>query len=321
MPSEPAICQQAQGMERPSGSRTHGLAYVLITPARNEAAFLEQTIQAVVSQTARPVRWVIVSDGSTDGTDEIVKKYAAAHEWIELLRMPERRERHFAGKVYAFRAGYAWLEGLAYDVVGNLDADITFESDYFEFLMGKFAVNPRLGVAGTPFREGSEQYNYRFTSIEHVSGACQLFRRECFDEIGGYTPIKTGGIDLVAVISARMHGWQTRSFLEKACFHHRIIGTASQKKTWAAFRGGWTDYTHGCDSVWEICRCFYQMSRRPVLIHGSLCLAGYVGAAATRAERVVSREMIQFRKSEQRKRLREFIKGSMSGRQPEIAEG
>lgn len=313
MPSEPTVCEQAQVTEPPSPFRTHGLAYALVTPARNEAAFIEQTIQAVAAQTVLPVKWVIVSDGSTDGTDEIVKQYAARHDWIEVVRMPERRERHFAGKVHAFRAGYARLEGLDYDVVGNLDADITFDAEYFDFLLKEFAENPRLGVAGTPFREGSEQYNYRFTSIEHVSGACQLFRRQCFEGIGGYTPIKTGGIDLVAVVSARMNGWQTRSFLEKVCFHHRIIGTASHKETLAVFRHGWTDYTHGCDPIWELCRSIYQMSRRPIFVHGIVCLAGYICAAVTRAERVVSQEMIQFRKSEQRKRLREFVSGLRAG--------
>ena len=79
--------------------------YVLITPARNESKFIELTLQSVVAQTYRPLKWVIVSDGSTDGTDEIVGKYTAEHSWIELVRMPERKERHFAGKVHAFNAG------------------------------------------------------------------------------------------------------------------------------------------------------------------------------------------------------------------------
>src|SRR5664280_392705 len=111
--------------------------YVLISPARNEAQFIALTIKSVVSQTARPLKWVIVSDGSTDGTDDIVRKYTADHPWIELVRMPERRERHFAGKVYAFNAGYARMEDISYDVVGSLDADISFDEDYFSFLLGK----------------------------------------------------------------------------------------------------------------------------------------------------------------------------------------
>ena len=171
-------------MSRPSGG-TQGdagdLVYVLVTPARNEAAFIERTIRSVLVQTSLPARWIIVSDGSTDGTDEIVKKYTDRYEWIQLVRMPERKERHFAGKVYAFNAGYARLGELSYDIVGNLDADISFDKDYFSFLISRFADDTKLGVAGTPFREGTRQYDYRFTSIDHVSGACQLFRRECFE--------------------------------------------------------------------------------------------------------------------------------------------
>src|SRR3989442_13622651 len=94
--------------------------YVLITPARNEAKFIELTIKSVLGQTIRPAKWVIVSDGSTDGTDDIVSKYAADHRCIELVRMPERRERNFAGKVHAFNAGYARRTALQYDMIGCL---------------------------------------------------------------------------------------------------------------------------------------------------------------------------------------------------------
>src|SRR5208282_3029060 len=197
--------------------------YVLITPARNEAEFIELTIQSVVAQTIRPARWVIVSDGSTDGTDEIVRKYAAHNPWIELVRMPERRERHFAGKVHAFNAGYAKLEGVKYEVIGSLDADISFDEEYFSLLLRKLAEDATLGLVGTPFKDGPNPiYDYRFVSIEHVSGACQLFRRECFEEIGGYVPVKGGCIDHIAVVSARMMGWKTRTFTDKVCLHHRV---------------------------------------------------------------------------------------------------
>ena len=101
--------------------------YVLITPARNEAEFIAQTIRSVVAQTARPIKWVIVSDGSTDGTDEIVKTSALAYPWIELIRMPERQERHFAGKIHAFNAGYAAVKGISYQMIGSMDADVSFD--------------------------------------------------------------------------------------------------------------------------------------------------------------------------------------------------
>src|SRR6476620_9820463 len=176
-------------------------AYVIITPARNEAAFIELTLKSMVAQTIKPLRWVIVSDGSTDGTDDLVRKYAKDNPWIELVRMPERRERHFAGKVHAFNAGYERVKALGYQAIGSMDADISFDADYFAFLMDRLSANGELGLVGTPFRDES-MYDYRFVSIEHVSGAYQLFRRECFEEIGGYVPMKSGGVDHVAVITA-----------------------------------------------------------------------------------------------------------------------
>ena len=133
------------------------LRYVLVTPARNEEAFIEATIQSVVAQTIRPARWIIVSDGSTDRTDEIVKQYTARHDWIGLIRMPERRDRQFAAKANCFMAGYAELKSQDFDLIGNLDADITFDPGYYEFLLGKFGENSRLGVTGTPFVEDSDQ--------------------------------------------------------------------------------------------------------------------------------------------------------------------
>ncbi|MGH9398429.1 MAG: glycosyltransferase, partial [Terriglobia bacterium] len=211
----------------------------------------------------------------------------------------------------AFNAGYARVTGMDYDLVGSLDADITFDEGYFDFLLKKFAENPQLGVAGTPFKEGSRQYDYRFTSIEHVSGACQLFRRACFEEIGGYVPIKSGGIDLVAVITARMKGWQTRSFAEKQCTHHRTMGTANRNAVMSAFHGGYTDYTHGCDPVWELFRCTYQMSRPPIVLNGAFCLAGFFWAMVTRAKKSVSQELAQFRRNEQLRRLRQFFKNTL----------
>jgi glycosyltransferase involved in cell wall biosynthesis len=292
----------------PENELVNPLTYVLITPARNEADFIELTLKSVVSQTVRPLKWVIVSDGSTDGMDEIVSRYDTEHPWIELVRMPERRERHFAGKVYAFNAGYARVKDLPYDIIANLDADVSFDPDYFNFLLARFAKNERLGVAGTPFKEGELQYDFRFTSVEHVSGQIQVFRRKCFEDIGGYVPIKTGGIDLVAVITARMKGWQTRTFLEKTYLHHRKMSSANHSALGIAFDGGRTDYTHGCDPLWEVFRSIYQMTRPPIVLGGILGLAGFFWAMVTRTEKVVPAEFIQFRKVEQMRRLRDLFR-------------
>jgi len=283
------------------------LSYVLITPARNEAAFIEETIKSVVAQTVLPIMWVIVSDGSTDGTDDIVKKYAAKHQWIELVRMPERHDRNFAAKVVSFNAGYERVRSLTYDIIGNLDADISFEEDYFSFLLSKFAQNPKLGVGGTPFREGSSQYDYRFSRKEHVSGACQLFRLECFESIGGYVPLKAGAIDLTAVVTARMKGWKTETFTDKFCVHHRLMGTGKDHILMATFKSGYGDYPMGVHPVWQLLRSVYQMSRKPIILGGILLMSGYLWAMLTRAHWPVSPEFVNFRRKEQMQWLKEYF--------------
>jgi biofilm PGA synthesis N-glycosyltransferase PgaC len=282
--------------------------YVLITPARNEAAFVESTIQSMLTQSVKPMKWIIVSDGSTDGTDEIVGRYAAANPWIELLRMPERRERSFAGKVFAFNAGFAYVQGLDFDAIGSMDADISFEGDYFSFLLEKLDSDPSLGLVGTPFKDSS-MYDYRFVSIEHVSGACQLFRRECFEAIGGYSPSRLGGVDHIAVISARMRGWKTRTFTEKICLHHRKMGSAGQGALKSKFRTGVLDYALGGHPLWEIFRTSYQMTKQPYVVGALVLLAGYVWAALRRVERPVSPDLVTFRRREQMQRLRRFLTG------------
>ena len=281
--------------------------YVLITPARNEAQYIEWTLQSMVAQTFRPLKWVIVSDGSTDGTDDIVRKYAAKNSWIELLRMPERAERHFAGKVYAFEAGYARAKHLNPDVVGNLDADVSIEPDHFQYLLGKFGENPELGVGGSPFKEGSLQYDYRFSNVENVWGGCQLFRRECFDAIGGYAPVKGGGIDHIAVVSARMKGWRTRTFTDKVCIHHRQMNTADQGSLKAKFKLGAKDYSFGNHPVWELFRTLYQMRNPPFVLGGLALGAGYFWSMVGRADIPVSRELVAFTRREQLQRLKKFV--------------
>lgn len=277
--------------------------YILITPARNEEEHIEGVIKSVTSQTHLPEKWVIVSDGSTDGTDALVKKHLPNHSWMEFMRMPEHEDRQFASKVHCFNAGYAKVRHTEHDIVGNLDADITFERDYFEYLMSKFADDPGLGVAGTPFVEDGKHYDYRYTNIEHVSGACQLFRRECFEEIGGYVPIKGGGIDWAAVTTARMRGWKTRTYTDKTCRHHRKMGTGNTSPILTWFRQGRKDYFLGNHPVWELFRTVYQMSRKPYCLGGSLLLTGYLWAAVRNKERPISRELLVFVRKEQMHRL------------------
>lgn len=287
---------------------TSGLTLALITPARNEEAFIEQTIQSVLAQKVRPVRWIIVSDASSDATDAIVNRYLRLHPWMELIRMPEVRDRSFGAKAQCFAAGFARLQGVDFDIVGNLDADITLGEGYFEYLLEQFRLDPALGVAGTPFVEGALSYDFRFTSRDHVSGACQLFRRACYENIGGYPALPSGGIDWVAVTTARMKGWKTRTFTEKVCYHHRVMGTASSGKLKANFRLGRQDYYLGGHPLWQLSRGLYQTTRSPYVLGGILLIAGYAWAWLTRVPRPVSGELIRFHRSEQLARLRQMFR-------------
>jgi glycosyltransferase involved in cell wall biosynthesis len=288
-------------------------AYVLITPARNEATLIEKTIQSMIRQTIPPVKWVIIDDGSTDNTAEIVERYLEQNAWMELVKRPQRLDRSFAGKVHAFNAGYEKLKGLHYEVIGNLDGDISFEPDHFEFLLGKFAHDPALGVAGTVFRE--EGYNSETDSFEgrkHVAGQCQLFRAECWHEIGGYIAHRAGGIDWMAVTTARMKGWKTESFRERWFQHHRHLGTAERSILASAFSYGEKDYYLGGHPIWEMFRVAYRFTKQPYLIGGMALGLGYCWAFIRRTPRPVSRELMAFHRKEQMIKLKAILRRFMT---------
>ena len=284
------------------------MKYVLITPARNEERFIAKTLDSMVEQSLLPERWVILDDGSTDRTAEIVESYAKRHPWIELVRRPQHLDRSFAGKVHAFNAGLERVQSLEFEVLGNLDADLSFDQDYLAFLIRKFSDDPGLGVAGTPFTEdgGYDTARHSFEGENYVAGGCQLFRRKCFEEIGGYVPNRAGGIDWIAVMSARMKGWKVRSFPEKRFHHYRTLGTAQRGTFGANFDYGERAYYLGGSPVWHIFRVAYRLPRKPI---GSLALlVGYCWAAIRRMERPVSPEMIRFYRREQMKKLRAIFR-------------
>ena len=296
-------------------------AYVLVTPARNEARHIGATVRSVVAQSVRPLRWVIVDDGSTDGTAEVVGAAMQDEPWIELLRLPPRAVREFGGKVRAFEAGRARLAGLDYAVIGNLDADITFGPRHFESLLAHFARDPQLGVAGSPYAEDPEHperhaYAHVGANLEHVSGACQLFRRDCYEAIGGYPALSGGGIDTAAGLAARALGWSTRTFTEVVCLHHRPVGTAERGKLAARFERGVRAWAFGGHPAWEAMRGIADMRRPPWLLMGAAHLAGYGWAAFRGLPRSVPPALVAQHRREQLQRLRQWPPGAGATRLP-----
>jgi glycosyltransferase involved in cell wall biosynthesis len=283
------------------------MKYVLITPAHNEERFISKTLESMVAQTLLPERWIIVNDGSTDKTGEIAADYAQRFPWIQVVHRSPRLDRHFGAKVHAFNAGLERVGSLDFDVIGNLDADISFDPEYLSFLMRKFSEDSKLGVGGTPFIEdgGYDTARDSFEGEKHVAGGCQLFRRRCFEEVGGYVPNPGGGVDWIAVTTARMKGWKTQSFPEKRFHHYRTLGTAGRSRVAASFSYGEKDYYLGGSPLWQLFRVAYRATKQP--IDGAALLAGYCWAAARRIKRPVSRELMRFHRCEQMKKLRNIF--------------
>jgi len=197
---------------------------------------------------------------------------------------------------------------LEYDLIGNVDADVSFPNDYFEFLLDKFLNDNSLGVAGTHYTEGDiHSFADSFINVHHVNGGIQLFRNKCFKEIGGYQPIKGGGIDWVAVTTARMKGWKTYSFSERTFHHYRPIGTAESNVLKASLHYGKKDYFLGGHPLWQFARGLFQMKNKPYLIGGFCLWLGYFGSFIRRMKRPISDELVSFYRKEQMSRLKELL--------------
>ncbi len=291
---------------------SHNLSpYLLLTAAYNEEANIERTIQSVLSQSLRPGRWVIVSDGSTDGTDGIISKYAAENGFIRFLRLSRRPGRNFGCKVRALRAGAKLLDGIAFEFIGNLDSDISVEPSYFINLIRRLEACPTLGIAGGyVFDEMKGEFRSRRSNRPYsVAHAAQLVRRECYEAIGGYAILEYGGEDWHAQICARMKGWEAEAFPDLKIFHHRRTGEGDNLLRYK-FRQGRMDYAFGCDPVFEILKCLERTPEAPVILGSIARAAGFVWSCASLGKRPVSEEVVAFLRKEQRQKVRSLLSGT-----------
>jgi glycosyltransferase involved in cell wall biosynthesis len=285
------------------------IKYVLVTPARDEEAYIGRTIESVVAQSVLPLKWVVISDGSTDRTDEIVKEYAARHAFIELLRREPDPTRSFGSKVFAIRAGMELMEGLDYDYIGNLDADLSFEPDYFSIVLERMHKAPELGMAGGLIHDylGSEWVPLYMDPEWSVSGAVQMFRRETYEKIGGYRPLVRGGVDAAAEIMTRMHGWKVRTFPDLEVRHYRRGGAAKGNILYARFRQGIHEYSLGYHPLFEWARCVVRIRQKPYLFGSIFRIAGYMSALLRREERAMPADAVEFLGREQLQRMRRVL--------------
>jgi glycosyltransferase involved in cell wall biosynthesis len=254
-----------------------------------------------------------VSDASTDKTDAIVHDYAEKYEFIKLLRITEPHKRNFGAQVDAINKGCELLKPTEYDFIGNLDADISFNPTYFEDLFTKFKADRTLGIGGGWIWESpGAEFKPRMTnSRASVPHGIQMFRRQCFEQIGGYVPLKYGGPDWLAEIQARMHGWKVQSFEDIQVFHNRPTG-GGEGFTRAWYRQGRMAYGMGSDPVFEFIKCVRRLRERPYVLGGIVRYLSFVLSYLRREHRLVSIEVAEFLRTEQRQRVRRMFKNSIA---------
>lgn len=278
--------------------------FVLITAAHNEEAYIETTIRSIVQQTLRPLRWIIVSDASTDRTDEIVRSWSAQHPFIELLRVDRAPEYSFAAKANAIALASERLRSLDYDFIGIVDADIAFDPDYYSRLIETFRQDPALGISGGLIHERVDGvFVSRFANrIWSVAGATQLFRRACFEGIGGILPMRFGGEDWRAEVAARMLGYVVRACPDLRALHYRHTGNARNPLRYA-FRQGRMDYSLGGYPPFVILKCIGRMRSPRRMLLATARIGGFLWSYWAGPPRPVSRDFIRFLRKEQRARL------------------
>lgn len=298
---------------------THNLSYVLLTAAYNEEHYIEQTIRSVVAQVLRPEMWVIVSDGSTDRTDEIVRQYAMRHPFIRLVRREKDGSREFASKVFALRAGSQMLTPDSIQFIGHLDADLWLDPCYFRNLLAKFGEDPELGVAGGWCFEKASNESWQprpGNCTWSVPGAIQMFRGECYKDIGELLPIEYGGEDWYAEIRARMCGWRVRSFPELEAHHLRASGTRASLLRYC-YRAGFMDFALGSHPLFEVAKVAKMSTTPPYLLNALLRMLGFFVAHVS-GRRMVSRACVEFLQQEQLGRLWAFVLPGHSRRREDV---
>lgn len=288
--------------------------YVLITAAKNEQDYIERTLQSVINQTIRPAKWVIVNDGSTDDTEKIVRAFAEKHAFIQLINRQSDGMRDFGSKVVSIMTGYEQLKNETFDYIGNIDADVSFEKTYYESMLGKFRENAKLGiVGGVRFDLDGDRFVPVKCAQNSVGGPFQFFRRACFEEVGGYIPVRYGGEDSVIEITARMKGWEVRSFPDYRIRHHRMTSSrTASNRIQQKWKEGLRVYLVGYCPVYftfKVMRTIYS-TRRFIDV---FILLGFYSGFLRPLKRPVTKEFIQYLRKENKSRLKSILK---SGNDP-----
>jgi glycosyltransferase involved in cell wall biosynthesis len=262
--------------------------YIIISPVRDEEAFLPRSIEAICSQTLTPVEYILVDDGSTDATARIIKDAASRHPWIRYVGRSNRGDRRVGpGVIEAFYDGYRTIESREYEFVCKMDGDLTIGPRYFEALLTRFGQDRRLGSAsGKLYLDlGDGRLVEERIADESVLGGMLCYRRECFERIGGFVPEVMW--DGIAFHRCRMEGWRTRSFpdSELRILDHRIMGSSQGSIFRGRLRWGWGQYFMGTHPLYILAIGAYRAAERPFVIGGALIVLGYLKGWITASKR------------------------------------
>lgn len=285
--------------------------YAVISPVKNEAKFIELTIESMIHQTIKPSVWVIVNDGSNDATESIVRKYTDTYDWIKLVNRPgDIVRKRGKGVVEAFYAGFNTLHQ-EYDFIVKLDGDVSFDPDYFESLLRAFAANPRLGIAGGGLYEKRDGVTWKLNTAEyHVRGATKVYRRACFEAIGGLSP--SMGWDGIDEWKALSMGWEVRSFLKLKFMHYRYTGAGTGYLK-SFYEEGYGAYRMGYHPLFILARGLWHMTDRPFVLGGAAMIWAYFAAWVRGEEWLVGPEVVHYIRRTQMKNLAGLLFGKPTG--------
>jgi biofilm PGA synthesis N-glycosyltransferase PgaC len=289
--------------------------YVLLTAAKDEEACIEEVIRYVLQQTVTPLAWFIVDDGSSDSTASIIERFAAEHPFIHLQSAGSRGGRNFGSQYKAIMAAYGLAKSLQFDFVGVVDADQAPErKDYYESIFKEFDRNQRLGVAsGYVYERQNGVWKIRPGNSEDSVAASAVFRRQCFDQIGGYTPLEHGGSDWLMQLEAKMAGWEIITRTDLRILHYRP--TSSAGGIWRGrFRAGMMDASFGSHPLFEYLKCFRRIPSHPILLGSIVRFCGYLWWHITARKPLLQPEKVAYLRKEQMDKLRRLTAPLRAGR-------
>lgn len=285
------------------------IRYVVISPVRNEEDYVRLTLDSMVVQTVRPAEWILVDDGSTDGTAAIVQEYMALHPWIKLVQLADRGF-YFPGTgvVNVFNQGYAAITATDWSYVVKLDVDLSFTPDYFERVLGRMEEQPKLGIAsGWPELPLPGGWTREEVQSDHPVGPSKVYKRGAWQDMGGLLPVP--GWDLADILAAQMAGWTTTIFTDITLHHHRISGVRRSGLWSRKFLQGQFERGHGYLFVYTVAKALRAMVREHSLAEFFAKVAGFIYAGVRRPAYLFPEPMRIYLRGRQKEKLRNLVLG------------